>query len=93
MSGQIEIPASFAGGADVGGKRVVITGAGNGIGRAHAGTRVLLLVQDPDIRVINAATGELLRDLTIDPTRNYQPTGRPPGPPPRTPRTPKNPEP
>ena len=25
-------------------------------------------------------TGELLRDLTLDPARNYQPTGRPPGP-------------
>jgi hypothetical protein len=29
---------------------------------------------------INAATGELLRELTLDPTRNYQSTGRPPGP-------------
>ena len=31
-------------------------------------------------RVINAATGEILRDLIIDPRRDYQPTGRPPGP-------------
>ena len=38
-----------------------------GIGRTYARTRVILLVQDLDIRVINAATGELLRDLTIDP--------------------------
>ena len=38
-----------------------------------------MLVQDLHIRVINAATGELLRDLTLDPTRDYQPTGRPPG--------------
>jgi hypothetical protein len=30
------------------------------------------------IRVINAATGELLRELVLDPTRDYQPTGRPP---------------
>jgi transposase InsO family protein len=51
-----------------------------GIGRTHAGTHVLLLVQDLHVRVINAATGELLRELTIDPTRDYQPTGRPPGP-------------
>ena len=51
-----------------------------GIGRTHAGTHVLLLVQDLDVRVIDAATGELLRELTIDPTRDYQPTGRPPGP-------------
>lgn len=64
-----------------------------GIGRTHARTRVLMLVQDLDIRVINAATGELLRQLTLDPGRNYQPTGRPPGPPPGTPRKPKNPEP
>ena len=34
-----------------------------------------MLVQDLHIRVINAATGELLRELTLDPTRDYQPTG------------------
>jgi transposase InsO family protein len=60
-----------------------------GIGRTHARTHVLLLVQDLHIRVINAATGELLRELILDPTRNYQPTGRPPGPSPRTPRPPR----
>jgi hypothetical protein len=58
-----------------------------GIGRTYAGTYVLLLVQDLDIRIINAATGEFLRELTLDPTRNYQPTGRPPGPERKTPRT------
>ena len=52
-----------------------------GIGRTHAGTRVLILVHDLDIRIINAATGELLRDLALDPTKRYQGTGRPPGPP------------
>jgi Integrase core domain len=62
-----------------------------GIGRTHARTHVL--VQDLHIRVINAATGELLRELDLDPTRNYQPTGRPPGPPPGTPRTRKHPQP
>lgn len=51
-----------------------------GIGRTHARTHVLVLVQDLHARVIDAATGELLRELTIDPTRDYQPTGRPPGP-------------
>jgi hypothetical protein len=51
-----------------------------GIGRTHARTHVLILVQDLHIRVINAATGQLLRELTLDPTRDYQPTGRPPGP-------------
>jgi hypothetical protein len=51
-----------------------------GIGRAHARTHVLLLVQDLNIRVVHAATGELLRDLILDPAKNYQPTGRPPDP-------------
>jgi hypothetical protein len=54
-----------------------------GIGRTHTGTHVLLLVQDLDVRIIDAATGELLRELTIDPSRDYQPTGRPPGPAPK----------
>src|ERR1700761_5848715 len=55
-----------------------------GIGRTHARTRVLLLIQDLHIRVINAATGELLRELTLDTSRSYQPTGKPPGPRPKT---------
>jgi hypothetical protein len=64
-----------------------------GIGRTHARTHVLLLVQDLDVRTIHAATGELLRQLNLDPHRDYQPTGRPPDPPPGTPRKHKNPEP
>jgi transposase InsO family protein len=52
-----------------------------GIGRTHAGTHILLLIQDLHIRVIDATTGELLRDLTLDPSRNYQPTGKPRRPP------------
>lgn len=51
-----------------------------GIGRTHAGTYVRLLVHDLNITVINATTGEILRELVLDPTRDYQPTGRPPGP-------------
>jgi hypothetical protein len=50
-----------------------------GLGRTYAGTRVVMLVQDRDITIINAATGELLRELTLDPTRDYQP-GAPKGP-------------
>jgi hypothetical protein len=46
----------------------------------------LMIVHDLHLRVINATTGELLRELTLDPSRDYQPTGRPPGPPPKTPR-------
>ena len=44
-----------------------------GIGRTHAGTCVILLIQDLQIRVINATTGELLRELTLNPNRDYQP--------------------
>jgi Integrase core domain len=64
-----------------------------GVGRTHAGTHVLLLVRDLSIRIINAATGELLRDLTLDPSRNYQPTDRPPGPTTRPRRKRSKPEP
>jgi transposase InsO family protein len=49
-----------------------------GIGRTHARTPVLLLVQDLQVHIVNAATGELLRQLTIDPTRDYQPIHPPP---------------
>jgi transposase InsO family protein len=64
-----------------------------GAGRTHARTHVLMLVRDLDIRIIDAATGELLRQLTLDPARNYQPTRRPPGPTPGTPRKRRHPEP
>jgi transposase InsO family protein len=57
-----------------------------GIGRAHAGTRVLLLVQDLHIRVINADTGELIRELTLNTAKRYQATGKPSGWPKKTPR-------
>jgi transposase InsO family protein len=56
-----------------------------GLGREHSGTRVLALIADLDIRVINAETGQLLRELTLDPDRDYQPLGRPPGPRPKQP--------
>jgi hypothetical protein len=55
-----------------------------GIGRTHARTRVTVLVQDLNIRIIDHATGELLRQLTLDETRRYQPTAQPPGPPRKT---------
>jgi hypothetical protein len=51
-----------------------------GIGRTYERTRVILIVHGLDIRVVHAATGELIRALTLDPTRDYQPTGRPKGP-------------
>jgi hypothetical protein len=40
----------------------------------------ILLVQDLHVTGINATTGEILRDLILDPRKDYQPTGRPPGP-------------
>jgi transposase InsO family protein len=52
-----------------------------GLGTEHAGTLVRLLIHDLDIVVIDRATGEILRELTLDPDRDYQPFGRKPGPP------------
>jgi transposase InsO family protein len=54
-----------------------------GIGRTHARTPIAMLIADLDIRIVHAATGEILRHLTLDPTRDYQPTGKPAGPPPK----------
>ncbi len=51
-----------------------------GIGRTHAGTHIILLVHDLHIRVVNAITGELLRELVLNPHIDYQPTGAPKGP-------------
>jgi transposase InsO family protein len=48
-----------------------------GVGRTHARTHVIMLIHDLDIRIIDATTGELLRDLTLNPARNYQATGNP----------------
>jgi transposase InsO family protein len=56
-----------------------------GIGRTHAGTCITLLIHDLDLRVINPITGELLRELVLNPHIDYQPTGAPKGPT-RTPR-------
>jgi len=47
-----------------------------GMGRALNGTRVILLVAGRQIRVLNDH-GEPLRQLTLDPSRDYQPRGRP----------------
>jgi len=44
-----------------------------GIGRTHARTHVILLVHDLHVRVVAATTGELLRELDINPERDYQP--------------------
>ncbi len=43
-----------------------------GVGHAHKGKRVILLVAGLDVRVVSE-DGELLRHLTLDPSRDYQP--------------------
>ena len=50
-----------------------------GIGRRLAGRQITLLVDDLEVQVIARQTGELLRELTIDPTRRYQARGVSPG--------------
>ena len=52
------------------------------VGRTHARTRIKLLVHDLDVTIIDATTGELLTELSIDPTRRYQPLNsrKPPNP-------------
>ena len=43
-----------------------------GIGRRWAGTNVLILAHDLELRIITQDHSELIRELTLDPTRNYQ---------------------
>ena len=43
-----------------------------GVGRAHCHQRVLMLVADLDIRILDAE-GSVLRHLTLDPSKDYQP--------------------
>jgi len=46
-----------------------------GLGRAHKGRAIKLLIADENIRVIDSQ-GELIRELTLDPSRSYQPLTR-----------------
>jgi transposase InsO family protein len=50
------------------------------LGAEHARTHVRLLVHDLDVTVIDRDTGEIVRELTIDPDKDNQPLGRKPGP-------------
>jgi transposase InsO family protein len=50
-----------------------------GVGRHLHGTPIIMLVNDLDVRIIHATTGEIIRTLTIDPTRRYHGTGAPIG--------------
>ena len=46
-----------------------------GLGRPLIGTRVVVLIADLDVRVLTE-DGELIRALTLDPSRDYQAHGR-----------------
>jgi transposase InsO family protein len=46
-----------------------------GLGRAYKGRTVKLLIADQEIRVIDSH-GELIRELTLDPSRVYQPLAK-----------------
>jgi transposase InsO family protein len=46
-----------------------------GLGRAHKGRAIKLLIADRNIRVIDS-DGELIRELTLNPSRTYQPLTR-----------------
>ena len=46
-----------------------------GLGRAHKGRSVKLLIADQSVRVITL-DGELIRELMLDPSRDYQPLGQ-----------------
>ena len=44
-----------------------------GLGRTRARTRIILLINDLEITIIVAITGEIIRRLTLDTSRDYQP--------------------
>ena len=44
-----------------------------GIGRAHKNRPIKLLIADRDIRIIDSNTGQLIRELTLNPNHDYQP--------------------
>jgi hypothetical protein len=50
-----------------------------GVGRRHAGTKVTILIAGLEIRILTR-DGTLLRQLTLDPARNYQPQRLPASP-------------
>ena len=50
-----------------------------GLGRTLDGTPIIMLIHGYETRVIHAATGEIIRTLTINPNQRYHGTGRPSG--------------
>ena len=51
-----------------------------GLSKHLSGTKVPVLINDLDIRVLAHDSGKLIRKLTLDPNRDYQPRGLPTGP-------------
>ena len=56
---------------------------GIGLGSQWTRTRIVMLVDDLHLRVVDATTGELIRELTVNLSKRYQGTGLPPGPRPK----------
>jgi len=46
-----------------------------GVGRTHARTPILMLINGCDIRIIHATTGEIIRELILNPAVDYQALG------------------
>ena len=46
-----------------------------GVGRTHARTPILMLINGLHIRIIHAHTGEIIRELTLNPAVDYQTRG------------------
>ena len=46
-----------------------------GVGRTHARTPILMLINGLQIRIIHAATGEIIRELILNPNLDYQARG------------------
>lgn len=45
------------------------------LSKRRRGTHVIVLINNRDIRVLDRNTGQLIRKLTLDPNRDYQPRG------------------
>jgi transposase InsO family protein len=46
-----------------------------GVGRTHARTPILMLINGLDIRIVHATTGEIIRELILNPAVDYQARG------------------
>ncbi|MEI6403780.1 MAG: IS481 family transposase, partial [Actinomycetota bacterium] len=53
--------------------RLGVRHSGGTPGRRWARQPIVMLINNLDIRIIHATTGEVLRTLTLNPERRYQP--------------------